>query len=82
MDKGKDKEKYNNQVIREFWTLLAVCHTVIPEPLPASLENRLTYQGSSPDEVALAKGAQKFGFEFIQRTPSTVVFNVFNKRQT
>lgn len=46
--------------IREFFTLLAVCHTVIPECEGDEIE----YQASSPDEAALVKGAKMVGFIF------------------
>jgi phospholipid-transporting ATPase len=49
-------------VINEFLTLLATCHTVIPEPQEGSDE--ITYQASSPDEGALVKGASMLGFKF------------------
>ena len=62
--------------VREFLVLLAVCHTVIPEPSKNSESGpRFTYTASSPDEAALVKGAQKIGFEFLQRTPQQVVID-------
>ena len=41
------------EVVNEFLTLLAVCHTVIPE----MRDGKLHYQASSPDEAALVAGA-------------------------
>lgn len=49
-------------VINEFLTLLAVCHTVIPEQQEDSDE--IIYQASSPDEGALVKGASTLGYKF------------------
>ena len=49
-------------VINEFLTLLAVCHTVIPEQQEGSDE--IIYQASSPDEGALVKGASTLGYKF------------------
>lgn len=49
-------------VINEFLTLLATCHTVIPEAQEGSDE--ITYQASSPDEGALVKGASDLEFKF------------------
>jgi phospholipid-transporting ATPase len=53
----------------EFLTVLAVCHTVIPE------ENKKTgiveYRASSPDEEALVKAAKCLGYNFT--TPAPVV---------
>nr|XP_022321907.1 probable phospholipid-transporting ATPase IA isoform X3 [Crassostrea virginica] len=62
-------------VIREFLTLMAVCHTVVPENKnggPDSVE----YQASSPDEGALVKGAKELGFFFKTRTPDKVTIEV------
>ncbi|XP_026745960.1 probable phospholipid-transporting ATPase IA isoform X2 [Trichoplusia ni] len=55
-------------VIREFLTMLAICHTVIPE----QNGDKLSYHAASPDERALVLGAQQFGYVFDQRTPSAV----------
>lgn len=52
------------RVIEEFLTLLATCHTVIPE---TSSEGKITYQASSPDEAALVAGAHDMGFSFTVR---------------
>lgn len=47
-------------IINEFLTLLATCHTVIPE-----IKNeKITYQASSPDEAALVAGADVMGYRF------------------
>ncbi|XP_067662836.1 probable phospholipid-transporting ATPase IA [Haliotis asinina] len=69
-----------SSTIQEFLTLLAVCHTVVPE---RQLDlNEITYQASSPDEAALVKAARKFGFVFTTRTPQTVSIEVFGKVET
>ncbi len=47
-------------VLKEFLTLLAVCHTVIPE----EKDGKMIYQASSPDEAALVSGAELLGFRF------------------
>ena len=70
----KKEEDWNK--IREFLVLLSVCHTVIPEPTKdLQTGSRFTYTASSPDEAALVKGAQKIGFEFLQRTPRQVLID-------
>ena len=48
------------EVLREFLTLLAVCHTVIPE----IHDGKMAYQASSPDEAALVAGAELLGYQF------------------
>lgn len=66
-------------------TLMAICHTVIPEHPSASQydlvdgagasiirHDEIIYHAASPDERALVYGAQKFGFVFHTRTPTYV----------
>jgi len=57
---GTPKER---EIIREFLTLLAVCHTVIPD----IKDEKMVYQASSPDEAALVAGAERLGFRFTVR---------------
>jgi phospholipid-transporting ATPase len=54
-----DRDRHR-EVVREFLTLLAVCHTVIPEVK----DGKTVYQASSPDEAALVAGAELLGFQF------------------
>lgn len=65
-------------IIEEFLTLLAVCHTVIPEK---GEDGRMTYHAASPDERALVAGAMNFGYIFDMRTPNTVEINALGKRE-
>ncbi|KAJ0179615.1 hypothetical protein K1T71_005327 [Dendrolimus kikuchii] len=58
-------------VIREFLTMLAICHTVIPE----KINGKFNYHAASPDERALVLGASMFGYVFETRTPATVTIN-------
>jgi phospholipid-transporting ATPase len=59
-----DEESKQRETIVEFLTLLAVCHTVIPE-----IKNeKMVYQASSPDEAALVAGAELLGFQFHVRS--------------
>ncbi|KZO96121.1 phospholipid-translocating P-type ATPase [Calocera viscosa TUFC12733] len=62
-------------VIKEFLTLLAVCHTVIPE----MKGEKMVYQASSPDEAALVAGAQLLGYKFYMRKPRSVYVEIGNK---
>uniref|UniRef100_A0A8B9VY25 Phospholipid-transporting ATPase n=1 Tax=Anas zonorhyncha TaxID=75864 RepID=A0A8B9VY25_9AVES len=64
--------------IQEFLTLLAVCHTVVPE----RQGNKIIYQASSPDEGALVKGAKKLGYVFTGRTPHSVIIDALGKEKT
>uniref|UniRef100_A0A7N4P2S9 Phospholipid-transporting ATPase n=1 Tax=Sarcophilus harrisii TaxID=9305 RepID=A0A7N4P2S9_SARHA len=63
--------------IQEFLTLLAVCHTVIPE----KAGDTINYQASSPDEGALVKGAKKLGFVFTGRTPNSVIIEALGQEE-
>ncbi|KAJ7357638.1 Phospholipid-transporting ATPase IA [Desmophyllum pertusum] len=67
-------------VIREFLTLLAVCHTVVPER-DTSNPDKIVYQAASPDEGALVKGAKKLGFSFNVRTPTSVIINAMGQEE-
>ncbi|EMD33044.1 aminophospholipid-transporting P-type ATPase [Gelatoporia subvermispora B] len=60
------------EVVHEFLTLLAVCHTVIPE----LHDGKMRYQASSPDEAALVAGAEQLGYQFHTRKPRSVLINV------
>ena len=51
----KDKKK-----LSEFLFILSVCHDIFPE----ENDGEITYQGSSPDEVSLVKGAALLGFKY------------------
>nr|CAG4636771.1 EOG090X00X3 [Ceriodaphnia reticulata] len=61
----------NAPYIREFLTLLAVCHTVIPEKDDTN-PNVLHYHAASPDERALVQGAARLGWVLSSRTPETL----------
>ncbi|KAL1842730.1 hypothetical protein VTJ49DRAFT_4368 [Mycothermus thermophilus] len=61
------------QVIEHFLTLLATCHTVIPETDDAG---NIKYQAASPDEGALVEGALTLGYKFAARKPRVVIIEV------
>lgn len=77
----------NAETAREFMTLMAICHTVIPERAAATgqddvdgitinpTEDDIVYHAASPDERALVYGALKLGFIFHTRTPAYVEMN-------
>ncbi|KAL5287332.1 ATP8A1 family protein [Megaselia abdita] len=65
-------------IIREFMTLLAVCHTVIPEKFE---DGSIVYHAASPDERALVDGAAKFGFVFDNRTPEFVEIDILGEKE-
>jgi magnesium-transporting ATPase (P-type) len=55
-----------------FFRLLSLCHTVMPE----SKDGKLEYQAQSPDEAALVSAARNFGFVFKARTPTSISIEV------
>ncbi|RLN92141.1 hypothetical protein BBJ28_00014910, partial [Nothophytophthora sp. Chile5] len=55
------------ELIHEFLTLLAVCHTVIPEK--DAKTGVTAYRASSPDEEALVKAAKCLGYNFVAPAP-------------
>lgn len=59
-DAGSSPVDQQKEILREFLTLLAVCHTVIPEVK----DGKTIYQASSPDEAALVAGAELLGYQF------------------
>ena len=65
------------QAIDHFLTLLATCHTVIPEK---DEEGNIKYQAASPDEGALVEGAQQLGHRFVARKPRSVLIEVEGKQ--
>lgn len=54
----------------DFWTNICLCQSLILEKNPAGGAN--LFQGPSPDEVALVDGARQIGFEFKERSHSSV----------
>ncbi|KAJ4170116.1 aminophospholipid translocase [Fusarium falciforme] len=56
--------------IDHFLSLLATCHTVIPE---MDEKGNIKYQAASPDEGALVAGAVELGYKFTARKPKSVL---------
>lgn len=65
------KEK-NSDNLLEFFKLLALCHTVIPE----ISGSQINYQAASPDEDALVNAAKYLGVEFCARTLNSMTIKV------
>lgn len=69
------KAHASREIINHFLTLLATCHTVIPERGDEKTGN-IKYQAASPDEGALVEGAVMLGYRFIARKPRSVTILV------
>ena len=54
------EDKQGKKKIMDFLYILTVCHDIFPE----ENEGEIIYQGSSPDEVSLVKGAALLGFKY------------------
>ncbi|KAK3239287.1 hypothetical protein CYMTET_50774 [Cymbomonas tetramitiformis] len=67
---GKWVHEEHADTIANFFRLLAVCHTVVPDG-PCNKEE-LVYQAESPDESAFVTAAKVLGFFFYKRTNTTV----------
>ncbi|KAI9369600.1 hypothetical protein BJX61DRAFT_545418 [Aspergillus egyptiacus] len=65
----------SKDAIHHFLTLLATCHTVIPERSDAE-PDKIKYQAASPDEGALVEGAATMGYRFTNRRPRSVIVSV------
>jgi len=64
----------DKKALVDFFTLLSVCHTVMPEYDPKT--QKIKYQASSPDELALVEGAAAVGFKFVEKTSATIKINL------
>ncbi|KAI8617964.1 hypothetical protein BC830DRAFT_1227198 [Chytriomyces sp. MP71] len=63
--------------IREFFSLLALCHTVLVEkPEGDERPNHIEYRAQSPDEAALVAAARDVGFAFLKRTNDIAIIDV------
>lgn len=69
------KAHASREIINHFLTLLATCHTVIPERGDEKTGD-IKYQAASPDEGALVEGAVMLGYRFIARKPRSVTILV------
>ncbi|TKS72135.1 Phospholipid-transporting ATPase IA [Collichthys lucidus] len=64
-------------VIQEFMTMMAICHTAVPE----CTDGRIIYQAASPDEGALVRAARNLGFVFSGRTPDSVIMEMLGTEE-
>ncbi|KAK2986132.1 hypothetical protein RJ640_024681 [Escallonia rubra] len=57
-------------VIQKFFRLLAICHTAIPDMDEAT--GSISYEAESPDEAAFVIAAREIGFEFFERSQTSI----------
>ncbi|XP_053556078.1 phospholipid-transporting ATPase IC-like [Bombina bombina] len=70
--------KDEDPLIREFFKMIALCHTVMVDERPGSL----VYQAASPDEEALVTAARNFGYVFLSRTQDTITISELGIEKT
>ncbi|KAH0516117.1 Phospholipid-transporting ATPase IA [Microtus ochrogaster] len=64
-------------IICEFLTMMAVCHTAVPE----REGEKIFYQAASPDEGALVRAAKQLNFVFTGRTPDSVIIDSLGQEE-
>ncbi|RKP39749.1 hypothetical protein BJ085DRAFT_13927, partial [Dimargaris cristalligena] len=60
------------RAVVEFFTILAVCHSVLAERPDPDNPNKIIYKAQSPDEAALVSAARNSGFTFLGREQDTI----------
>lgn len=64
----ENRNHENNQQLKDFFSALGLCHTVITDIKKDKEGNDFVqYNASSPDELALVNGARHLGFYFRER---------------
>lgn len=66
--------------IKQFFTLLSVCHTVLAETYEDDA-NAVFYKAQSPDEKALVDAARDNGFAFLHRSENRVTISILGEDQ-
>lgn len=59
-----------SDMIQKFFRVLAICHTAIPDVNQKTGE--ISYEAESPDEAAFVVAARELGFEFYERTQTSI----------
>ncbi|EXC20294.1 Putative phospholipid-transporting ATPase 8 [Morus notabilis] len=59
----------HSDIIRNFFRVLAICHTAIPDGDKEL--GKISYEAESPDEAAFVIAARELGFEFFERTQTS-----------
>ncbi|CAG8460212.1 3021_t:CDS:2 [Paraglomus occultum] len=70
-----------SRAIQDFFSALALCHTVLAERSDENNSFALEYKAQSPDEAALLGAARDVGFVFIDRVQDTMIIDVMGERK-
>jgi len=77
LSNNSPKNKEEKIFLEEFFLLLSLCHSIY---LEESSKNP-AYMGSSPDDIALVKGAKQIGIELKAKTRSEfTIYNHFSEK--
>ncbi len=76
------ENKKQGKRIREFFSLLAICHTVLVEKPDEDDEHRIAYRAQSPDEAALVNAAKNVGFVCLHRTENKIELDLMGDLRT
>ncbi|KAM0945984.1 putative P-type phospholipid transporter [Dioscorea sansibarensis] len=68
----------NSDFIQKFFSTLAICHTVVP--VIGSKPSEICYEAESPDEAAFVVAARELGFEFYERTQTSISLHEFDPK--
>ncbi|KAJ8442146.1 hypothetical protein Cgig2_015487 [Carnegiea gigantea] len=72
---GKWVNEPRADIIQKFFQVLAICHTVMPE---RDETGSMLYEAEYPDELAFVVAARELGFEFYERTQSSISVREFD----
>eukprot|EP01114_Cavostelium_apophysatum_P020378 TRINITY_DN6809_c0_g1_i1.p1 TRINITY_DN6809_c0_g1~~TRINITY_DN6809_c0_g1_i1.p1 ORF type:complete len:1222 (-),score=388.18 TRINITY_DN6809_c0_g1_i1:37-3702(-) len=70
------KSEGTENPIREWLTVLSVCHSTMPQKDTEGEKDEVKYQATSPDEKALIVAAKQLGFVFHTRQKDEVIVNI------
>ncbi|KAF9346200.1 hypothetical protein BGX26_002317 [Mortierella sp. AD094] len=73
-----DPTSKHAKAIMNFWTAVAVCHTVIAER-DSEDEFKIDYKAQSPDEAALVATARDVGFVFLEKSGPTMHLEIMGQ---
>jgi magnesium-transporting ATPase (P-type) len=74
----RDNTHENFYNIQLFMTCLATCHTVLRD---TKIKDKIVYQSSSPDEMALINAARYYGYIFTGRDIHNNMFLEIEKKE-
>ncbi|CAB4486337.1 phospholipid-translocating P-type ATPase [Rhizophagus irregularis] len=69
------------KAIQDFFSALALCHTVLVEHPDENNPYKIDYKAQSPDEAALVGCARDVGFVFLERFQDTLTIELMGERK-